>query len=49
MLREALLQFETRQLQQLNRLLQLRRHDELLSELWNQTEFHQCPCHSSTT
>jgi hypothetical protein len=32
MLLKALLEFEPRQLQQLDRLLQLRRHDESLTE-----------------
>jgi hypothetical protein len=33
MLNETLLQLQSRQLQQLDRLLQLWRHDELLAEL----------------
>ena len=40
MLGETLLQFETRELQQLDRLLQLRRHDQFLAEPKIEAKFH---------
>ena len=40
MLSEALLEFESRQLQQLNRLLQLGSHDQFLTESKVKPELH---------
>ena len=39
-LRQRLLEFQTRELQQLNRLLQLRRHNEFLTETKIKAQFH---------
>jgi hypothetical protein len=41
MLRQTLLEFQARQLQQLDRLLQLRRHDQFLTETEIETKLHR--------